>query len=123
MVLFITHPLRRRPMRHTFSMKLRWALFFFLSVFGMTIGHAEDPKRADNTVPRIHIDLTESFYRALQNESTGGDRIYSNMSKSEEYLRQIAISAKFMVETNIQIIKQQERMIELLEVSSGKRGR
>jgi hypothetical protein len=34
---------------------------------------------------------------------------------SETHLRQIAISTRFMVETNLQILRQQEKMIELLE--------
>lgn len=82
-------------------------------------GYAEDQKQADSPLPRTHIELTESFYRALQNESSSGDRTYGT-GNADDYLRQIAISTKFMVETNIQIIKQQEKMIELL---GAKRGR
>lgn len=61
--------------------------------------------------PKIEIDLTESFYRALRNEGT---KTYTT-NKSEEYLRQIAISSRYAVETNLKIIKQQEHIIELLE--------
>jgi hypothetical protein len=59
----------------------------------------------------VYIKLTKDFYDAIKNSS---DVTYSN-DPSVEYLRQIAISAKFMVETNIQILKQQERIIQLLE--------
>ena len=61
----------------------------------------------------IYIELTEDFYRALNEESTG-TRTYSNQA-ADEYLRQIAVSSKFMVESNLQILKQQERIIQLLE--------
>lgn len=62
----------------------------------------------------VYIGLTEEFYRALQAESDSGNKVYSNRP-SDEYLRQIAISAKFMVETNLRLLQMQERMIELLE--------
>jgi pyruvate-formate lyase len=55
--------------------------------------------------------LTEDFYRALRNEGT---KTYTTGGQ-DEYLRQIAVSTKFMVETNLRIIEQQARMIELLE--------
>jgi hypothetical protein len=63
---------------------------------------------------RIYIGLTEDFYRALQSESDSGNRVYGDR-KSEEYLRQIAVSAKFMVETNLRVLEMQERIIEILE--------
>ena len=63
---------------------------------------------------RIYIGLTEDFYRALQSEGDSGNRVYGDR-KSDEYLRQIAVSAKFMVETNLRLLETQERIIELLE--------
>ena len=65
---------------------------------------------------RIYIGLTEDFYRALQSESDSGDRVYGDR-KSDEYLRQIAVSSKFMVETNLRLLEMQARIIELLERS------
>lgn len=65
---------------------------------------------------RVTIELTEDFYRALRNEGT---KTYST-ERENEYLRQIAVSTKFMVETNLRIIEQQSRMIELLEKKTGK---
>ena len=62
----------------------------------------------------VYIDLTKDFYQALRDENVTGSRVYSN-DPSEAYLNQISISTKFMVETNLQIIKQQEQMIRLLE--------
>jgi hypothetical protein len=60
---------------------------------------------------KITIEMTEDFYRALRNEGT---KTYTT-ERQDEYLRQIAVSTKFMVETNLRIIEQQARMIELLE--------
>lgn len=66
---------------------------------------------AEDKAAFVEVELTESFYKALRAEST---KTYST-NKSEEYLRQIAVSARFAVETNLRILKQQARMIELLE--------
>ena len=62
----------------------------------------------------IWIELNRDFYEALKGETTGGSKVYSN-NPSEDYLRQIAVSSRFMVETNLQILKQQERMIQMLQ--------
>ena len=67
---------------------------------------------ADDQVNQIEVALTESFYRALRAE--GANKTYRT-DTSEEYLRQIAVSSRFAVESNLKIIKQQERIIELLE--------
>ena len=61
-----------------------------------------------------YIDLTRQYYKALTERGDSGTRTYSN-DPSKEILRQLSISAKFMVETNLQIIRQQEIMIQLLQ--------
>jgi len=61
----------------------------------------------------VYLDLTRDFYEALQSKNPGGETIYSN-DMSDEYLRQIAVSSKFTVETNLQIMKQQTEIIQLL---------
>lgn len=66
---------------------------------------------AEDRDTKIEMELTESFYRALRAEGT---KTYST-DQSEEYLRQIAVSSRFAVESNLKIIKHQERIIELLE--------
>ena len=66
---------------------------------------------AEERATHIEVELSESFYKALRAE---GSKTYST-DKSEEYLQQIAVSARYAVETNLKILKQQERMIELLE--------
>ena len=66
---------------------------------------------ADRSTTKIELQLTEDFYRALRSE---GAKTYAAGS-SDEYLRQIAVSTRFMVETNLQLIEQQKRIIQLLE--------
>lgn len=88
--------------------------FLFVSLLFPLTGNADEPDRSDRLPKGAYIELTEDFYRALKNEPAGGGRVYGN-SKSEEYLRQMTISTQFMVETNLQIIKQQEKIIGLLE--------
>jgi hypothetical protein len=61
----------------------------------------------------VYIKLTKDFYDALINENSRGTKVYTN-NPSQEYLKQIAISARFLVETNLQILKQQEKILELL---------
>ncbi len=61
----------------------------------------------------VYIKLTKDFYEALKNEGAGGTKVYTN-DPSDEYLKQIAISTKFMVETNLEILKQQESMNQML---------
>lgn len=67
----------------------------------------------------VFINLTKDFYRELDKPESG-ERVYGN-NRADEYLRQIAVSTKYMVETNLRIINQQEKMIELLEAIKKKR--
>ena len=69
----------------------------------------------------ISIELTEDFYRALKENGPGGSRTLST-NMSEDYLHQIAIATRYTVETNLQILKQQERIIQLLEALQNKPG-
>ena len=56
----------------------------------------------------VYIELTKDFYEALRDEGSKGTNVYTN-DPSVEYLKKISISARFMVETNIQTLKQQEK--------------
>jgi hypothetical protein len=62
----------------------------------------------------VRIELTREFYEALRQEGGTGSRTYSNDPRND-YLRRIAVSSEFAVKTNLTIIQQQERIIELLE--------
>ncbi|MBW1768733.1 MAG: hypothetical protein JRJ02_08205 [Deltaproteobacteria bacterium] len=80
---------------------------------GSAIVNGQDTDSKINIPEGVYIELTKDFYEALQGERYGGTKTYSN-DPSTEYLKQISISARFMVETNLHILKQQERIIQLL---------
>jgi hypothetical protein len=95
--------------------------FVFLTgcVLGLIVGHAlvgyGQDARARYPLPEgVYIDLTKDFYQALKEDGSSGTRTYSN-DPSLAYLREISIASRYMVETNLQILKNQERMIQLLE--------
>lgn len=62
----------------------------------------------------VYVDLTSDFYKALREEGGANTRNYTN-DMSLTHLREISISTRFMVETNLQVLKNQERIIRLLE--------
>jgi hypothetical protein len=80
------------------------------SVFPGTASRA-DETTGERWKPRTELQLTEDFYQALRSE---GAKTYTT-GASDEYLRQIAVSTRFMVETNLQLLQQQKRIIQLLE--------
>jgi len=80
----------------------------------VTITKAESDSSQYRLPDGVYVDLTRDFYEALQGTTDGGKKVYSN-NMSDEYLRQIAVSSTFTVRTNLQIIKQQERIIQLLQ--------
>jgi hypothetical protein len=89
------------------------ALLAALIILPSTL-YAKDDRVRDRIPEGVYIELTEEFYEALRNNGYGGSKTYSN-DPSKDYLKQIAISTRFMVETNLQILKHQEKMIRLLE--------
>ncbi|MCF8062306.1 MAG: hypothetical protein K9M82_07310 [Deltaproteobacteria bacterium] len=65
-------------------------------------------------VPKgVYLELTRDFYEALREETERNATVYSN-DPSAARLKEIAVSARFMVQTNLEILKQQEEMIQLL---------
>ena len=64
----------------------------------------------------VYLKLTREFYESLRDNNN----TYSN-DKSTEYLREISISSKFIVESNLQIIRQQEEIIRLLKTIADKK--
>jgi len=80
---------------------------------GPVPAHGQD-KDSKNPLPEgIYIELTRDFYEAIRDEDSRRTKVHTN-DPSTEYLRKIAISAGFMVETNLEILKNQERIIRLL---------
>jgi hypothetical protein len=96
----------------------RWGKYGFLVVagclLGLILGQAVTGLSQDSRpVPRgAYIQLNGDFYRALKEE--GNTKSYSN-DMTQEYLKEIAVSTRFMVETNLQILKNQEHLILMLE--------
>jgi len=86
-----------------------FGIWWVFSVSGSACFAAET--NADRPKTKVELQLTEDFYRALRDE---GAKTYST-DRSDEYLRQIAVSTRFMVETNLRLLQQQERIIQLLE--------
>jgi hypothetical protein len=91
---------------------------FFWSSVSDAAGEQRGPRQTGGE-KGIYIGLTQDFYRALESESDSGSKVYGD-HKSDEYLRQIAVSAKFMVETNLKLLEMQEEIIDLLEKAQPK---
>ena len=91
-----------------------------LVLLGMLFGTAavtgaQDQNPAGRLPEGVYLKLTRDFYETLKNETGNETRVYSN-DPSREYLRQIAVSSRFAVETNLEMIKQQDRIIQLLDL-------
>lgn len=102
-------------MRHFSKMAalvLSVGLFLAVTVMVSAVADTRGPHPHPET--RVYIDLTEGFYRALQEESHESNRTLST-GMSEDYLHQIAVAGRYMVETNFEVLRQQERIIRLLE--------
>jgi hypothetical protein len=97
------------------------ALLGMSLLFGSTT-IAEEGKGHYNLPPGVYLELTEDFYQALKHDTPDNVKRYHNKS-SDDYLRQIAVSSRFMVETNIQILKQQERILQMLESIAAKQSK
>ncbi len=87
--------------------------FLGMILWGPIMTYGEN-KGSENPIPEgVYIELTKDFYEALRDEGSRGTKNYSN-DPSLEYLKEISISSRFMVETNLQILRHQERIIQLL---------
>jgi hypothetical protein len=88
---------------------------FILLLFPFNIHSLAEEEKPNYHIPEgIYIEMTREFYEALKEESNRRSKTYSNDS-SLEYLKQISINSKFMVETNLQVIKLQEEILSILE--------
>jgi hypothetical protein len=74
---------------------------------------AEDHRPRGQMPEGVYIEMSKDFYETLREEAGRGTRVYSN-DPSDEYLRQIAVSARFMVQTNLEILRQQEAIQQML---------
>lgn len=100
-------------MRYGFYLGIFAAVLVAANILFLPAG-VEAERGTDDHFPRpeISLDLGENFFQALR-ENSGSKQMGTGVS--EEYLRQIAIAGKFTVESNLQIIRQQDEIIRLLE--------
>lgn len=78
----------------------------------LTAATAQAQDRPGSVPKGVYIELTEDFYEALRADS--GDRTVYTNDPSARHLEEIAVSARFMVKTNLAILEQQEELIRLL---------
>ena len=92
-------------------------------VVAATVAYAKRPEKPAHPYPPvgIFIQLSEDFHREMGAYGDNTRTLSTDMS--ETYLRQIAVASRYTVETNLTIIQQQQRIIELLEAQSGEPAR
>jgi hypothetical protein len=66
-----------------------------------------------------YVVLTGDFFEAMEKLSRANENTYGD--RQDPFLEQIAVASKFMVKTNLTLIKQNERIIHLLEELNRKR--
>ena len=105
---------------------LKRSRFIFLSLISVGLillwvipNEAQESSTKHGIPEGVFVNLTKDFYQELE-KPEAGERVYGT-HQSDEYLRQIAVSTKYMVETNLRLINQQEKIIELLEAIKKKR--
>ena len=85
---------------------------------GITVYCTAKDSESNHDLPEgVYLKLTREFYESLNENNKN---TYSN-NKSTEYLREISISSRFIVESNLQIIRQQEEIIRLLKTIADKK--
>jgi len=84
-----------------------------------TLAYAKRPEKPPHGYPpaAIFIQLGEDFHRDIGSYDDNTRTLSTDMS--ETYLHQIAVATRYTVETNLKILQQQERIIELLEKRQG----
>jgi hypothetical protein len=101
---------------------LLWLLFAITLSLGPCLALAEDLSPPEDPEIEIHLDLTRQFYEALRRVGNAQSGSLST-DQSDRYLEQIAISTRFMVETNLRLLEEQAQIKALLRElvkSSGK---
>ncbi|MBI4794431.1 MAG: hypothetical protein HY790_01065 [Deltaproteobacteria bacterium] len=82
-------------------------------------GWAAPEPDGDPIQVRAYLPLTKEFFEALEKLSRDNATTYGD--RQEPLLEQIAVASKFMVKTNLTLIRQNERIIHLLEELNRKR--
>jgi hypothetical protein len=89
-------------------------------IVAVTAAYAKRPQQPAYPYPPagIYLQLSEDFYRDMGTHDDDTRTLSTNLS--ETYLRQIAVATRYTVETNLKILQQQARIIELLETQQKK---
>lgn len=99
-------------MRPTARSLASLAMFCLLNVAALATHTAAAQSSVSSQLPEgVYLNLTQDFYQALRQESAN---VYST-NADQGQLKELAISARFMVQTNLAILKQQEQMVYLLQ--------
>ena len=94
-----------------------FALLLFLGCRITAYCIARDSKSNHDLPDGVYLKLNREFYESLNDNNKN---TYTN-DKSSEYLREISISSRCVVESNLQIIRQQEEIIRLLKTIADKK--
>lgn len=103
-------------MKRAIGMGFALAALTLLAAAGPLIGGralAEENRPRAQAPQGIYLDMSRDFYEALREEAGRGSTVYSN-DPSDEYLKQIAVSTRYMVQTNLEILRQQEAIHRML---------
>jgi hypothetical protein len=94
-----------------------------LLVAGLILAAGTVKVRAQSDTEQLRhntfIPLTKEFFEAMEKLSRANANTYGD--RQEPLLEQIAVASQFMVKTNLTLIKQNERIIHLLEELNRKR--
>jgi hypothetical protein len=85
----------------------------------MPLAAADQPVKGDADRMNFFIPLNQEFFEAMQKLSRSNANTYGD--RQEPLLEQIAVASQFVVKTNLTLIKQNERIIHLLEELNRKR--
>ena len=77
------------------------------------------PSGTDSGRINTYIPLTKEFFESMEKLSRANDTTYGD--RQGPLLEQIAMSSQFMVKTNLTLIRQNDRIIQLLEELNRKR--
>jgi hypothetical protein len=98
--------------------KLQVVLILSVILSGTLIAAAGESETPQPLPANIYLDLSEAFYSSLAASNANLKTLSTR--HDEEYLRQIAVATRYIVETNLQLLRQQQRIIDLLQAQGGR---
>lgn len=90
-----------------------------LSAMSLAAGAQSGANPAPGTGKGPYVILTDDFWQAMDKLSRADANTYGD--RQEPLLEKIAVASQFMVKTNLTLIKQNDRIIQLLEELNRKR--